>query len=75
MIIAYYTVILTTMCVKTNIIGKNVKIRVQQSTLCYNLNQYKNKQIYNKETQKGIIDKALKQKRNGQQYTCFTIEQ
>ena len=26
------------------------KLGVQQSTLCYNLNHYRNKQIYNKET-------------------------
>ena len=43
---------------------KMSKIGVEQSTLCYNLNLYKNKQIYQQRTTEKHIDKAhIKQKR------------
>ena len=48
---------------QTDIIGKNFKEGVQQSTLCCNLNLFKNKQICNEETQKGTETKHSSKKR------------
>ena len=53
---------------QTDIKCKIVKTGVHQSILCYNLNHYKNKQICNKEAQKGIYTniKIL--------WTCFSLK-
>ena len=40
-------------------IGNNVKIRAKQSTSGYNPYHYKEKQIWNEETQKGILTKHI----------------
>ena len=52
------------------------KIGVQQSTLCYNLNHHKNKQICQQSKTKRLIDKAHKQKRKTriQKFTIYKAQ-
>ena len=45
------------------------KIGVQQSTLWYNLNHYKNKQLFNKEAQNGIMTKHISNKTRINKFT------
>ena len=54
MTVASNSIIFTTMREQKDIKGKIVKNGVQQSLPRHNLNQNKNKQIFNKEAQKSI---------------------